>query len=381
MSLFLLSFFFIYGGAHLYAFLRARQAFALTPPGSSVLALFFLFMVLAPLLVRVAERHGLERIAQALAYTGYVWMAVLFLFFASSIAVDCYRLLVSSAGLLFRHDLNRLLPSSWWLFVGPGLFALLATFYGYFEARDIRSERLVLPTRKLPAGARFTIAQLSDVHVGLIIRRERLARMAAVVEKAAPDIIVSTGDLVDGQLDGISELASVFRQLNPRYGKFAVTGNHEHYAGLPQALAFTSSCGFRILRGEAAAVTDWLTIAGVDDYAGHGRQNGVVPAKEAQLLGGLDKDRFTILLKHRPIVATTSRGAFDLQLSGHVHKGQLFPFNLLTYLSYPVRAGLNRLPEDSLLYVNRGTGTWGPPIRFLAPPEVTIIELVSSRKG
>jgi predicted MPP superfamily phosphohydrolase len=92
-------------------------------------------------------------------------------------------------------------------------------------------------------------------------------------------------------------------------------------------------------------------------------------------------DRFTLLLKHRPAVDRNSLGLFDLQLSGHVHKGQIFPFNLLTYLFYPVRTGYALYPRNSALYVSRGTGTWGPPIRFLAPPEVTVIELIHSAKG
>jgi len=199
--------------------------------------------------------------------------------------------------------------------------------------------------------------------------------MLARVSDAAPDLLVVTGDLVDGQINGLTGLAEQFRRIAPRFGKYAVTGNHEFYAGIDQALAFEERAGFTLLRGNAVPVTRFLTLAGIDDPA-LDRSKGRGTAPEARLLESLPPDRFTLLLKHRPVVEKSSLGRFDLQLSGHVHKGQLFPFNLLTYLFYPVKAGLNEFDDGSSLYVSRGTGTWGPPLRFLAPPEVTVIELL-----
>jgi predicted MPP superfamily phosphohydrolase len=172
--------------------------------------------------------------------------------------------------------------------------------------------------------------------------------------------------------DGIAEL---FRELHPRYGSFAVPGNHEYYVGIAQANAFTERAGFTLLPGRTREIAAMITIAGVDDPAA-ARFGPVKQEKEAALLAPLSHQRFILFLKHRPVVDPTSVGLYDLQLSGHVHKGQIFPFNLLTYLNFPVRAGLTRLAADSSLYVSRGTGTWGPPIRFLAPPEVTVIDLV-----
>jgi len=114
----------------------------------------------------------------------------------------------------------------------------------------------------------------------------------------------------------------------------------------------------------------------VDDPAG--TRYGSRKISEKSILEKVPYGRFILMLKHRPVVAKQSVGLFDLQLSGHIHKGQIFPFELLTYLFYPVKTGLSRIMDDSYIYVSRGTGTWGPPIRFLAPPEVTVIELVNS---
>ncbi|MCX5882071.1 MAG: metallophosphoesterase, partial [Deltaproteobacteria bacterium] len=200
------------------------------------------------------------------------------------------------------------------------------------------------------------------------------------INGAAPDLLVSTGDLVDGQINRMTGLAELLRDIRPKFGKFAVTGNHEVYAGLDQAVSFTEHAGFKVLRNEGSTAGGLINVVGVDDptieRVTHSRQ---VPEKA--LLSNVPSDKLTLLLKHRPVVDRESLGLFDLQLSGHIHKGQIFPFNLVTRLFYPVRTGLLLYPQNSALYVSRGTGTWGPPIRFLAPPEVTVIELIHADKG
>ena len=163
--------------------------------------------------------------------------------------------------------------------------------------------------------------------------------------------------------------------ITPKYGKFAITGNHEYYAGLDQALQFTEKAGFKILRGEALNVENIINIAGVDDPQAKAFSH-YKEVSEKALLSGLPREYFTLLLKHRPFVDKDSIGLFDLQLSGHVHRGQIFPFSIVTGLYYKTQSGLNNLPGNSMLYVSRGSGTWGPPIRFLSPPEITVIDLI-----
>ena len=159
-----------------------------------------------------------------------------------------------------------------------------------------------------------------------------------------------------------------------------MTGNHELYAGLDQAISFTERAGFRVLQNEGSTAGGLINVVGVDDPAIL-RVTHSWLAPEKTLLSKVSSDKFTLLLKHRPAVDQESLGLFDLQLSGHVHKGQIFPFNLLTYLFYPVRTGFALYPQNSALYVSRGTGTWGPPIRFLAPPEITVIELIHAENN
>ena len=381
MSLFLITFFLIYGGTHLYCFLKVKGAFAPGIGYSLLLALFLLVMVMSPILVRVLEKQGFEAPARLMAYTGYLWMGFLFLFFSASIALDIYHLLLHAIGFLSHRDLASFFLSKRAALALPLVWGIATAFYGYFEARDIKTERLVIETPKIPRSVgKLTIVQISDVHLGLIVRKERLERIIAEIRSVSPDILVSTGDLVDGQINRMTGLAELLDDIKPRLGKYAVTGNHEAYAGLRQAVAFTEKAGFKVLRGECAVAGELVNIAGVDDPV-IGRISNEPTASEKRLLETLDRGRFTLLLKHRPAVDLENIGLFDLQLSGHVHKGQIFPFNILTHLFYPVKMGHSLYPQGSALYVSRGTGTWGPPIRFMAPPEVTVIELRHSEKG
>ena len=376
MSLFLLIFFLIYGGVHFYFFLKVKAAFSLGMPASICLTMFLFLMVATPMLIRILENHGQEITARIAAYVGYLWMGFIFLFFSASLALDIFHGLLHVAAFISHRDFSAFFPGKRIALILPLIWGISTALYGYFEARNIRTERVVIHTDKLPAAIeKLTIVQISDVHLGLIVRHHRLKRIIAAINNASPDILVSTGDLVDGQINRMTGLAELLQNVRPKFGKFAVIGNHEVYAGLDQAIEFTEKTGFRLLRNEGLAAGDMINIVGVDDPAA-GRFVRCNPVSEKTLLSKFPADRFTLLLRHRPDVDPLSVGLFDLQLSGHVHQGQIFPFNLVTHLFYPMKTGLSRCSPNSARYVSRGTGTWGPPIRFLAPPEVTVFELV-----
>ena len=375
-TIFLLVFFLIYGGVHLYLFLEAKASLALGTRTSICVALFMLMMVLAPVIVHIAERSGLQSVAHFFSWTGYLWMGVAFLLLSLSLLCDCYRILVHLGAYLFSFDPSSVIPSARHCFVTLLSLAIALALYGYIEALHIRSETITIRTAKIPKeiGA-FRIVQISDLHLGLIVREKRLKRIRKKVRAAAPDMLVSTGDLVDGETNNLSKLADFLREIDPAYGKFAVTGNHEFYAGLTQSLNFTRTAGFTVLRGEGADVSGFITIAGVDDPTAK-TFDAIEGVREEKLLPGFSDDRFTILLKHQPVVLKGSPALFDLQLSGHTHKGQIFPFTLLTRLVFSFNSGRYQLADGATLYVSRGSGTWGPPMRLMAPPEITIIDLI-----
>ena len=375
MSLFLLSFFLIYGSMHAYALLKARSALAFGPGTTLALLLLLGILLCAPIITHQLSIHGYEGASRAVAHVGYVWMGFLFFFTCLNLAADLLRLPLWAMG---RGGIGANAASALAgrpAFLCVAVLAIALSAYAIVEASRIRVVRVRIVTDRLPASVpTLRIAQITDLHLGLIHRNGKARDVAAIVAREHPDVFVSTGDLVDGQLDGVSALADILRGIPAPRGKFAVLGNHEYYAGIDRAIAFTRKAGFTLLRDESATIDDAVRIAGVDDPAGarFGRTGG---AGEAAVLGDRPDGRFTVLLKHRPQLDPATGGKFDLQLSGHTHHGQIFPFRLLTRLAFPLLAGDHPVPGGGILHVSRGTGTWGPPMRFLAPPEITIVDI------
>ena len=369
MTKFLIVFLFVYTGMNAVFFMKAR---ILLPENRSVHVLAGLFlgiMIVAPMVTRLLERTGYEFPARVAAGIGYTWMGFITLAFSATVLLLCGEFLFY----LIRWVSGVRLPS----LSGPvpaaavlGL-AVLAAVYGLFEARNIRVERVVIATTKLPPGLdRLRIAQISDVHLGLMAGEGRFRPVIDKILAENPDVVVCTGDLLDGNIGELGKLSALFRNLHPPCGMYAVTGNHEAYVGADNAIDITRRFGFRVIRGETVRIAEGITIVGEDDPA-------VTPrTDEAALLASAPTGDFKLFLKHRPVVEKTSLGLFDLQLSGHSHRGQIFPFNFVTGRFYPMQDGLYQLEKGSRLYTSRGTGTWGPPMRVLAPPEIAIIDLV-----
>jgi len=376
MRLFLLVYILVYGGAHVYAFIKLIKGFSPGLMKSLVLAGFMGGMVAAPIGVRMLEHSGWYVSARWLACVGYTWMGFVFIFVSTWFLFDICRLFyffVCKAGLLSpfsdRNYVFRVLN------LVSITLSLAVVIYSCFEALHICTEQVTITTDKLPHNIeKVRVVQISDVHLGLIVGRYRLQRIIDQVEKAGPDMLISTGDLADGDMDKSDKLADMLKNIPVTYGKYAVTGNHEFYAGLNRSLEFTRRAGFQVLQGEG--VTNVLNIAGVDD-PGRGRVHQNTSVFEKTLLLSLPREKFTLFLKHQPVVSPDALGYFDLQLSGHTHKGQIFPFSLVTKLKYPLHSGLVELQDNSRIYISRGSGTWGPPLRFLSPPEVTIIDIVN----
>ncbi len=369
MAWFLAVFLATYTAMHLFVYSRVRALLPTDGPVRPLVLLFLLFMILAPVNARLSERSGHELLAQGIGWMGYPWMGFVFLAFWGFFFTGVLDL-------VFRV-LGRFTPVSVAPFSGRGPTAVvllvvgLVWVYGFFEARWVRVERVTLPTSKLPAEyPRLRIAQISDVHLGILTTHGRLGKLAETIRSESPDLLVCTGDLVDGNAGSMERFAPVLRSITAPMGKYAVTGNHEFYVGVEQALAALDGFGFKVLRGARETVGGVLNVAGVDD------PTVGAPMDESTLLSSQHNGLFTLFLKHRPEVGKGSEGLFDLQLSGHTHRGQIFPFGFFTGLIYPMQDGFYRLSRGSNLYTSRGSGTWGPPLRVLSPPEVTVIDLV-----
>jgi len=372
MILFLLTFLCLYGGINFYFFFRARSVLHFSGALQALLLVLLIFLILAPVVVRTLESLHCEQAARFVACTGYVWMAFVFLFFFLSVSLELVRLLhkliVPETGTLALKAVTFGLS----VFLSAGLVV-----YGCIDAQRVRVKTLQIPTEQiLPGEGKLRIVQISDVHVGIIIRNDRLTPILEKVREAKPDILVSTGDLLDGELDNIMTDAERFAAIETSAGKFAVLGNHEYYAGVSRSIEFTEAAGFQLLRDDVTQAAG-ITIFGEDDITG--RKPGSTPKSAAFLKTLAEKQNgFVLLLKHQPHIRETAN--FNLQLSGHTHGGQLFPFGLIVKLYFPRIYGLHTLAENKLLYISRGTGTWGPPVRIFAPPEITVIDLISKKQ-
>ncbi len=371
MIIFLLVFFCLYGSINFYFFFRSKSIFQFTGLLQAAILFILVLLIVAPVLVRVLESLRYEQLARAVACIGYVWMAFVFLFFFISLSLDIVRLaykIFGSGSFQFRT-----------IFFGISVFLSASlVIYGYIDAQRIRVKHLEIETKHvLPGDGKLRIVQISDVHVGIVIRENQIAPILERVREAKPDIFVSTGDLLDGELDNIMNDAQRFAQVPAKYGKYAVLGNHEYYAGLKRSIEFTEAAGFKLLRDEFVEVAG-ITIFGEDDITG--RKRGETKKSESFLEAlSEERDTFVLLLKHQPYVDKENN--FNLQLSGHTHGGQLFPFGFIVKLYFPKIYGLHELSENKLLYVSRGTGTWGPPVRVFAPPEITVIDLIGKKEN
>lgn len=358
----------VYASMHLYALGKAWKAF----PHSRVLAVALvaagIVLTLSPILVSLLEAQGWRGATVAAAWVSYTWMGFLVLFLC--------------IGLLFDvcHALAALLKLRWPLsdasgFRAVALLSLALLGYGFMEAHQLSVEKIDITTPKLTSG-RVTIAQISDLHLGTMAGEQFLDRIVAKLQEIQPDILVATGDIVEGHGGDLNALAPRFRSYVPPRGAYAVIGNHENHGGAENALRFLHSAGFTVLRGESAR-TGGIVLVGIDDSRGLASAQLAHPDMR-RLLGSLTANDFVVLLKHQPVVDDAI--PFDLQLSGHIHGGQIFPLVLVTKLIYGVHAGLTRLGDGKLLYVSRGAGTWGPPIRVFAPPEITLVSISSANK-
>jgi uncharacterized protein len=220
----------------------------------------------------------------------------------------------------------------------------------------------------------FRLVQISDLHIGALLHRGWVEGVVERVLGARPDAVAITGDLVDGSVDELrNHVAPLAALASAPHGAFFVTGNHEYYSGVAQWLRHLPTLGIRPLENERLELAPGLDLAGIHDASGTGLR-GYAPDLDRALAGRV-KGRPLVLLAHQPRqFAEAARKGVSLTLSGHTHGGQIWPFSWIVAIVQPYLAGLHRSGEAQI-YVSRGTGFWGPPMRVFAPPEITVLTL------
>ncbi|MET8711071.1 metallophosphoesterase [Streptomyces californicus] len=259
---------------------------------------------------------------------------------------------------------------------GAAAAAGLATVgYGtYGVLRGPSVQRITVPLAKLPRAAHgFRIAVVSDIHIGPILGRAHTRRIVDTINATSPDLVAVVGDLVDGSVADLGSAAEPLAALRARHGSYFVTGNHEYFSGAEQWVDHVRELGLVPLENARVEI-EGFDLAGVNDIAGETEGQG---PDFVRALGDRDRGRAAVLMAHQPVVIHDAvEHGVDLQLSGHTHGGQLWPGNMLAELANPTVAGLERY-GDTQLFVSRGAGAWGPPVRVGAPSDITVVELAS----
>jgi uncharacterized protein len=261
------------------------------------------------------------------------------------------------------------------------LLALAATLWGFFSARRTPRVRDVdVPIDNLPAALHgFTIVQISDLHVGPTVKGGFVRAVVDRINMLDADAVAITGDLVDGRVQDLAQDVAPLADLRSRHGSFFVTGNHEYYSGAAEWIALLRTLGLRVLLDEHVVLEHSgakLVLAGVADHSARHFIASHRSDPRAAMAGAPRDAGLRVLLAHQPRSADAAAEAgFDVQLSGHTHGGQFWPWNLLVKLQQPFVAGLHRL-RTLWVYTSRGTGYWGPPLRLGAPSEITRLRFV-----
>jgi hypothetical protein len=309
--------------------------------------------------------------ARWVATVAYLWLGTLLLLLTALAASELAR--IALAGTVEEPQLSRALALGVIGIVGCTAIYGVASAIGSVAVRQV-----TVTLDRLPASmSGFKLVQLSDMHVGPLIGRGWVEELVARVNALEPDAVVITGDLVDGSVERLRDHVAPLADLRARHGVFFVTGNHEYYSGADAWLRELCRLGIRPLRNERVCIgqgEDSFDLAGVDDWRAFGGDHG---ADLPRALRDRDPSREVVLLAHQPKqIREAAAHGVGLQLSGHTHGGQIFPWNLFVRLEQPFIAGLGRL-GGTQIYVSRGTGFWGPPMRVGAPAEITLLKLVA----
>jgi predicted MPP superfamily phosphohydrolase len=365
----------------LYAYVVWRIAPAL---GSAWMSEAFAAVLIAsfltlPFAFQARRAQPVRTIDKLLAWSGLIGMGLFSSLFVLTFVRD---LALLAAAVIVAVAPGSVPMATFALFSARAVpvIAAIVTWVGFINARRTAAVvRVDVPIVDLPPALDgFRIAQISDIHVGPTIKRPYVEAVVDAVNRLDADLVAVTGDLVDGSVRELAEHVAPLAGLRSRDGTFFVTGNHEYYSGAAAWVGELRRLGITVLmnehvvlrRGDAAIV-----VAGVTDFSA-GHFDRVEASDPKRALAGSPPAALRLLLAHQPRSAEAAEAAgFDLQLSGHTHGGQFLPWNFLVRLQQPFTAGLKRW-RKMWVYTSRGTGYWGPPKRFGAPSEITLLRLV-----
>jgi predicted MPP superfamily phosphohydrolase len=367
----------IYTLINIYIFMRGWEVIpenAYVRVGYAVLySILFLSFVVG----RFLERVALSWFTDVLVWIGSFWLGAMVYFFLILLVIDFLRLMNSNVPFFPSFLTANDQETGQTVAIVVGAVVLVVVVSGYINALKVRVKKLGLTIRKgIKSHGSLNIVVASDIHLGTLICKSRLERIVERINSLNPDLVLLPGDVVDEDLGPVirQNLGETLRTIKSRLGVIAITGNHEYIGGVEEACRYLSEHGITVLRDSWVEIEKEIVIVGREDLssrelAGKRRK----PLEE--LMAAVDKNLAVILMDHQPFrLEDVEKNGVDLQLSGHTHHGQLWPFNFITKKVYEVSWGYKK-KGNTHFYVSSGVGTWGPPIRTGNRPEIVNIEL------
>ncbi len=369
--------FLIYGLINYYLLLRGWQAMEQAPQYKKWFVFLFLFFSLSFIAGRFLENIWLSFASDALIWIGSFWIAAMVYFLMSVLLIDLIRIADYYFNFLPAW-INENRPFAKWIafliVIGTVTLTVVA---GRINALSSQVTHLDFNISK-NAGARTSLhaVMVSDIHLGTIIGRARLSALIGEIGALKPDIVLFAGDILDEDLGPVirQDLGSMLREIRAPLGVYGINGNHEYIGGVEQATAYLSSNSITMLRDTAVLIDSSFYLVGREDlsinrFAGKNRK------LLSEIVRGIDTSKPLILMDHQPYNLQEARdNDVDLQLAGHTHHGQLWPFNFITEKIYEISRGY-KIIDNTRYYVSSGFGTWGPPIRLGSRPEIVSMRI------
>jgi predicted MPP superfamily phosphohydrolase len=382
MTIFLGIFAIILALAHIYLFKRISYYLQLNASQERYVALLLGSLGILTLIALPVSRILPREAATVLEWAVFPWMGFLLLMLTVMLATDMtwYLLMLTSSGVKYNSERRMFLQHAFGL-AALGATGLLGGFALWEGLRPVKVKPITIILNRLPKSLDgLRIVQITDLHIDPMVRADWLNHVVDKVNELKPDLIAVTGDLVDGSVQELSPQVASLAKLAAPLGVYFITGNHEYYSGVESWCAHLAGLGLRVLRNERVTIVagkegDSFDLAGVDDWRSH-----QFPGEGPNLpkaLAHRDPNKALVLLAHQPAaIHEAAEHGVDLQLSGHTHGGQIWPFKYLVYLQQPYVEGLHRHAETmTQIYVSPGTGYWGPPMRLGTAAEITHITL------
>ncbi|MBU1056438.1 MAG: metallophosphoesterase [Proteobacteria bacterium] len=370
MVLFLLVSSIIYLALNYYIYSRITGGLNLSIRASKILLVFFILATFSFIPAEILSRHFEQEWIRPFLYLSFTWLGVTSIAIAVFVIVDVLRIFIRLKKFRYYATVSALF-----------LIALTSGYCLYNQAKNPVIKEIKIPVSKLPPAMNgFTVVQLSDLHLDMSKSESFLKDLVLQTLALKPDLIVITGDMIDTDICKLNDFCKILKRLKAKYGVYAVTGNHEFYAGIPLFMEIATNSDIRVLRNTNVLIADAIELVGIDD-AFSVKRFEKISVKES-LLSAFKKVDFTkpvLLLSHQPGVFDLARSmGADIQLSGHTHAGQLPPVDLLVQFLFKYPFGLYK-KDTSYLYTTCGSAFWGPPMRMFSKPEIVKVILIAKK--